>query len=104
MKRKVMHRLRAMKALTLRNLPDQVCDAVQKKAEADHLSFSRALVCLLEERLGQTRPRQQLHHDLDHLFGQWTDEKARDFDQIIRKNREADKAYFLQDRFNDPPS
>jgi hypothetical protein len=79
-----------MKALTIRNLPEQVADAVQKRAEEQHLSFSRALVSLLEEHLSPGKPRIKKKRDLSYIAGSWTEKEAREFDEALREQRQID--------------
>ena len=80
---------RPIKILTLRKLPDAVADAVQRRAADLHSSFSKALISLLEERI-QGSKRKELHHDLDHLFGTWSEKDALVFEQDLKNQRRID--------------
>jgi hypothetical protein len=46
---------------------------------------------MLEEAAGQhTSTRRELHHDLDHLAGTWSDEEAAAFDAALIEQRRVD--------------
>ena len=54
-----------MKAITLRNVPGKVAHAIEAKAREMHASLNRAVVMLLEERLGlgEVKKRGRVYHD-----------------------------------------
>jgi len=81
-----------MKAITLRNIPANVAKAIQDKAREAHASMNRAVVLLLEERLGlgTDKKKERIHHDLDHLMGTWSAEEADEFDRALREQRRID--------------
>jgi hypothetical protein len=79
-----------MKALTIRNLPAEVADAVSKRSEEFHMSFSKAFVSLLEEHLSEGRLKKKKKRDLSWFLGTWTDEEARQFDEALREQRKID--------------
>jgi len=46
---------------------------------------------MLEEAAGQRATTgRELHHDLDHLAGTWTDEEAASFDAALAEQRRVD--------------
>ena len=75
-----------MKAITLRNLPEQLAREIRQRAAADGISLNRAVIKVLEERL-RSEP---LHHDLDDLAGIWSDAEARAFNQALIEQRAID--------------
>ena len=78
-----------IKALTLRNLPDQVADAVQKRAEESGMSFSRALIALLQEHLGGA-PKPKKKRDLSFFRNAWTEEEYQEFMKDLADQRRID--------------
>jgi plasmid stability protein len=72
-----------MKPITLRNLPEPVSRIIRQRAATEGISLSRAVIKVLEERLGH----QALHHDLDDLAGSWSEEEARAFDRTLAAQR-----------------
>lgn len=81
-----------MKALTLRKLPPDLVRMIERRARAQGVSLTRAVVQLLEEGVGSRRekPRASLHHDLDALAGAWTAEEAAAFDAALARQRAID--------------
>ncbi len=81
-----------MKAITLRNIPAEVAKAIEHKAKESHASMNRAVVLLLEERLGigAAKKKERVYHDLDHLIGTWSKEEADAFDKSLREQRKID--------------
>lgn len=88
-----MHK-KAMKAITVRNLPPLVAKAIREKAKKERRSLNQTVAALLEEATAAgTRPKAgkagkaAIHHDLDHLFGAWSKEEADEFDTFLRESR-----------------
>jgi hypothetical protein len=80
-----------MTAITLRNIPLKLQEAIQRRAGADGLSLNKTVLRMLEEAAGQrTSSRRELHHDLDHLAGTWSDEEAESFDAALAEQRRID--------------
>lgn len=81
-----------MKQLTLRSIPDEVKNAVQKEAEHKGVSLNKAIISLLERASG-TKVQQKKrvrYHDLDHLAGLWSQEEAAMFDKTLKAQRKVD--------------
>ena len=77
-----------MTAITLRNIPPQVQEAIKRRAGRDGLSFNKVVIRMLEEATGQrATARRELHYDLDHLAGTWSDEEAAAFDAVLSEQR-----------------
>jgi hypothetical protein len=80
-----------MKAITLRNLPDAVARLVRHKAASEGISLNRAVILVLEERLGLARQRsERRYHELDSLAGAWSEAEARAFDRALAAQRAID--------------
>jgi hypothetical protein len=79
-------------AITLRNIPLKLQDAIQKRADAEGLSLNRAVIRMLEEAAGQRRAsgKPMRHHDLDHLAGTWTETEASAFESMLAEQRKID--------------
>lgn len=77
-----------MRPITLRNLPPAVARAVRGRAEADGVSLNKAVIRLLEEGLGLSRPKRPgINHDFDDLIGVWTAQEAREMERFIHEQR-----------------
>lgn len=80
-----------MKAITVRNLSDTLSRLIRRKAATEGISLNRAVIRVLEERLGlgQGLP-EPLHHELDPLAGSWSDAEAKAFDRRLGAQRVID--------------
>lgn len=81
-----------MTAITLRNIPPELAATLERRAAESGLSLNRTVIRLLEEQLGlrpkTSRPR--CYHDLDFLFGVWSEEEAARFDAALAEQRKID--------------
>jgi hypothetical protein len=83
-----------MKAITLRNLPSELAEAVRKEAERNRTSVNKAVISLLEKRTEahkKKRVRKQEYDDLDSLAGAWTKKEAAEFDSALAVQRTVDR-------------
>jgi len=80
-----------MKAITLRNIPPEVEKAIREKARQKRISANRAVLELLEERVGILEGKKKVtHSDLDDLAGSWSASEAKAFASALRKQRRID--------------
>jgi hypothetical protein len=81
-----------MKAVTLRSLPPHVAEAIRKEANRKGMSLNKAVISLLENRVGarEKKIRQTRHHDLDDLAGSWSKQEAAEFDKSLADQRTID--------------
>ncbi len=75
-----------MAAITLRNLPAEIDDAIRQRAEKDGVSLNQAVIRLLSETIKP--PKNKTYHDLDHLFGILSKEEADEIDAVIAEQRQ----------------
>ena len=71
-----------MANISVRGLGEPVLDALKAQAVKESLSVNALVVRLLEEATSQReRPAQaRVFHDLDDLFGTWSEEEYREFE------------------------
>lgn len=75
-------------AVTLRNLPKKLDQSIQRRAKENGISVNKAVISLLEERLGMKSGKPPVeYHDLDALAGAWTKAEADAFDKRLAKQR-----------------
>jgi hypothetical protein len=80
-----------VKAITVRNVPPRLAQAIRRRAKERGLSLNKAIITILEESIGEGRQeRRRDYHDLDHLFGTWTAEDAETFDADLSNQRRID--------------
>ena len=83
-----------MKAITLRNLPSELAEAVRKEAERKRTSVNKAVISLLERKTEghkKKRTRTREYDDLDALAGAWTKKEAAEFDNALAAQRNVDR-------------
>jgi len=82
-----------MKAITLRNIPADVQRAIREKARQKRISANKAVIELLEERIGRvaSKKKKTVYHDLDHLAGTWTRRQTAEFERTLETLRPIDE-------------
>ncbi len=81
-----------MTAITLRNIPPELQEVIRKRAGKDGLSLNKTVIRMLEEAAGQrAAPGRELHDDLDHLAGTWSEEEAKVFETSLSEQRRIDR-------------
>lgn len=80
-----------MRAITLRNVPPQIQRAIHDKARRKKISINKAVIELLQERVGihEEKPS-NIHADLDSLAGRWSATEAKRFEKVIGSLRRID--------------
>jgi hypothetical protein len=79
-----------MTAITLRNLPPKLREVIRRRSVADGLSLNKTVIRMLEEAAGQRGTGRELHHDLDHLAGTWSEAEAVEFEAALAEQRSVD--------------
>ncbi len=84
---------RAMKTLTIRGIEDEVSEKCKKIAEEQGKSLNQFVLEVLKERAGLKKLKIHTaeHHDLDHLFGIWSEEEYKAIQKKIDSERKIDK-------------
>jgi len=82
-----------LKQITLRGIPEEIAEIVKREARRKGASLNKIFISLLENATGlkKAKKRKILYHDLDHLFGKWTDEEAKTFTKNLSLQREIDE-------------
>ena len=79
-----------MKSLTIRGIPPDMEKIIKNEAKETNLSLNKALLSVLEKAAGaraQTKKTKTIYHDLDHLFGRWTEKEADTFTKSLKRQR-----------------
>ena len=80
-----------MKAVTLRISHPMSPKLFAKRRIGRALSLNKAVISLLENRVGaEKKSRQTRHHDLDDLAGSWSKQEAAEFDKSLADQRTID--------------
>lgn len=83
-----------MKQITLRDIPDDIARAIEKKARKDKLSLNKTIISLLERTTGaagRKKGPETSYHDLDHLSGAWSKSEADRFEKDLLSQRTIDE-------------
>jgi len=80
-----------MRTITLRKVPPEVMRKILERAKERDSSLAKAVVSLLEERLGQVaQSHERSYHDLDRLSGSWSKSEADEFSGFLDDQRTID--------------
>ena len=83
-----------MKAITLRNVPEDLAAMIEAEAKRTGASLNATVIRLLQQAtavdIPATKPEPQTYHDLDFLIGSWTKEEADEFDHHLEEARRID--------------
>lgn len=73
--------------LTLRNIPSEVVEALERESERSHTPLDETVIVLLRQALGS----QVEGNGLARLAGTWTDEEHERFEKAIAINEQVDE-------------
>jgi len=81
-----------MKTISVRGLDEQTAKKLKDEAKRKNLSVNALVLDLLRRSIGlkPASHRREIHHDLDHLAGTWSEEEAREFLESTRSFEEVD--------------
>ncbi len=80
-----------MKAVTLRNIPAAIQRAIRAKARQKRISVNKAVIELLQERVGVLEDHKNIiHSDLDSLAGSWSSQEGKAFEKAVGAARRID--------------
>jgi predicted CopG family antitoxin len=82
-----------MKTITIRRIDDQLAELLKEKARKDQKSINQLLLDTLRSSLGLSSEKKFTaeFHDLDHLFGQWSEEEFKKIQGKISRERQIDQ-------------
>ena len=82
-----------MKTITIRRLDDQLAELLKQKAQKERKSVNQLLLDTIKKSLGLSSEKRFTaeFHDLDHLFGQWSEEEFTAIQEKISKERQIDQ-------------
>jgi plasmid stability protein len=82
-----------MKTITIRRIDDQLAELLKERARKDQKSINQLLLDILNNSLGLSSEKKFTaeFHDLDHLFGQWSEEEFEKIQGEISRERQIDQ-------------
>jgi len=66
-----------MRSLSIRGVDDRLATLLKREAAAGHKSVNQLVLETLRERVGLDKKKRftEEYHELDHLFGRWSEEE-----------------------------
>ena len=81
-----------MTQLTIRNIEQQLHQALKHEANRKNTSMNRLVVHILKEAMGlKEQSTQKVYHDLDHLAGTWSEEEFSEFEKATEAFEQIDE-------------
>ncbi|MBW2005971.1 MAG: antitoxin [Deltaproteobacteria bacterium] len=82
-----------MKTITVRGLDEIIAKNLKRMAGQNGKSVNQFVLDTLKERLGLNKEKKYtvIHHDMDHLFGIWSENEFKRIQANIDSERKIDK-------------
>jgi plasmid stability protein len=82
-----------MGAITLRGLEPSLTEKLKRAAKKQGKSINQMVKDTLKQHLGMSKDKKftLVHHDLDHLFGRWSEEEFKRIQKKIDFERKTDE-------------
>jgi hypothetical protein len=82
-----------LKTITVRGLDDVLAKNLKRQAKQEGKSLNQFILDTLKERLGLKKAKKftVVHHDMDHLFGKWSEKEFKQIQGRIDSERKIDK-------------
>lgn len=79
-----------MKSITIRNIEDLVYEKIKKKSQIEKTSINKLIVRTLTSEFTNKNTSIKEFHDLDDLFGTWTEEEYNNIMTNVEEQRKID--------------
>ncbi|MFQ5450296.1 MAG: toxin-antitoxin system HicB family antitoxin [Nitrospinaceae bacterium] len=81
------------KSMTVRKIDPALASRLKQMAEKEGKSVNQFVIETLEQGVGMKKQKRftQKHHDLDHLFGRWSEKEYRRIQSQIDGQRKIDR-------------
>ena len=85
-----------MKNITIRGIDEALDQALKTAADRETRSVNQLVFEVLRERFGLTKAAFHIrrHHDLDDLFGRWSEEEDQRVQDVVSKQRKVDPEFW----------
>lgn len=82
-----------MKTITVRGLDDRLAEKLKQTAKKQEKSVNQFVIDSIAHSLGEQKEKKYsvLHHDLDHLFGKWSQKEFEEIQGRIDSERKIDE-------------
>ncbi len=81
-----------MKAITIRGIEPEVAEKLKKTASLQGKSANRLVLDMIKKELGFEKEKRfsRRYHDLDALFGKWSEDEFQKISNAIEQERQID--------------
>lgn len=81
-----------MKAITIRGIDSEISSKLKQLAENEKKSVNQLVLDLIKQNIGMQKEKRftRIYHDLDDLFGQWSDAEFEKIQKSIERQRKID--------------
>ena len=79
-----------MKTISIRNLDDRIYKIIKSAAKERGTSINKLIISGLEKIFRPERGKIPEYHDLDDLFGAWTEVEFSEFSEVLSAQRRVD--------------
>ncbi len=81
-----------MKNITIRGIDETLDQALKTAAEQESRSINQLVLEVLRERFGLVKAARHTrrHHDLDDLFGRWSEQEYQRVEAMVSEQRQVD--------------
>ena len=82
-----------MKAITIRGIDDNISEKLKESAKEEGKSVNRFLLELIDRNVSgqEKKSYSKQYKDLDHLFGQWSEDEFLKIQNSIENQRDIDQ-------------
>ena len=82
-----------MKTITVRGLEPALAGKLKQAAKKEGKSVNQFVIDSLKKLLGEEKEKwfALVHHDMDHLFGKWSEKEFRQIQKRINSERKIDE-------------
>ncbi len=81
-----------MKTLTIRGIDQKLSETIKEAAKVESMSVNQLIVNILKKHFGHSKEKQftKKYHDLDDLFGKWSEEEYKKITKELEKQNQID--------------
>jgi plasmid stability protein len=82
-----------MKTMTIRGLEPELMEKLKSNARRQDKSLNQFVIDMLKQQMGMKKEKKftAVYHDLDHLFGRWSDKEFERIQGKIDAERKVDQ-------------
>jgi hypothetical protein len=87
----------AMKTITIRGLNEHLSEKLKQAAKKEAKSINQFVIDSIRKSLGEEKEKKfnVIHHDMDHLFGKWSEHECKQIEKSIHMDRKIDTELWL---------